>query len=101
MTMESIPAAGWAAITAAAGSVVAWLTTRGKTDADVASVLSETSIEWIRELRAEVERATKKAEQADRRAARAEEAERLCQRRMDRLEDYLREMGLNPPRTGD
>lgn len=53
---ESIPPAGWAAIATVVGTLVAWATTRNKNTADTAAVLSETALEWIRELRDENDR---------------------------------------------
>ena len=48
---ESVPPAGWAALATVLGSLAGWLSTRHKSRAEVSSVLSETSIEWIHELR--------------------------------------------------
>ena len=54
--MEALPAAAWTAITAIIGGLIGWATTRSKNRADVTSVLTETSLRWINELRAEIER---------------------------------------------
>ena len=88
--LEGIPAAGWAAITAGMGAFFGWLTTRSKSDADVAAVLSETSIEWIRELRAETARLRV-------RLAEVEVEVIECEQRHERLAVYLRKMGLEIP----
>jgi LPS sulfotransferase NodH len=95
--LEQVGAAGWAAVVTVVGALIGWLSTRKKNQADVASVLSETSIEWIRELRSEADRLRLHVDLFE-----DEVAE--CERRYDRLEAryealvaYLREMGLDPP----
>jgi len=72
------------------GLVVAWLTTRLRNKADITSVLSQTSLEWIHELRAEIDRlqseiATLEAEIA------------TLEARSNRLTSWLREQGLDFP----
>lgn len=95
--LEQVGAAGWAAAVTVVGAIIGWLSTRKKNQADVASVLSETSIEWIRELRSEADRLRLQVDLFE-----DEVAE--CERRYDRLEArygalvaYLRSMGLDPP----
>lgn len=95
--LEQVGAAGWAAVVTVVGALIGWLSTRKKNQADVASVLSETSIEWIRELRSEADRLRLHVDLFE-----DEVAE--CERRYDRLEAryealvaYLRSMGLDPP----
>jgi len=88
--IEQVGVAGWAALATIVGTVIGWLSTRNKNKADVAQVLSQTSIDWIRELREEGDRLRARLE-----AFEGEVAE--CEERFDALVAYLVDMGLDPP----
>ena len=95
--IDALPAAAWTAITAIVGAFIAWMAGRSKNRADVTSVLSDTSIQWINELRGEIGRL-----RAEIVALEAEVA--ACEERSDRIDglhgnlvSWLREQGLDFP----
>lgn len=52
--MDSIPAGAWAALTAIAGALIGWLTSRPKAKADAAGVLTSSALAIVQELQEEV-----------------------------------------------
>lgn len=91
--IESIPPAAWAAVTAAVGGLVGWLSTRGKNEADVSSVLAETSISLLNELRAEDKRMRERLELVEAEVVDCEQRYEILEQKYDRVIDYLRERG--------
>ena len=90
------------------GLVVAWLTTRLRNKADITSVLSETSLEWIHELRAEIDRLQSEVvalqseivarrEVCELHAAGLEAEIAALEARGNRLTSWLREQGMDFP----
>ena len=119
---ESIPAAAWGMVAAVVGALVGWLSTRVKTKADAASVQSETSIDWIRELRTEIERLQTKIGVIEAALTDSKARYRLLDTRYERLDDrydrlaerydrlvksydeltlYLKNLGLSPDQDRD
>ena len=102
MIAAEIPAeAMWTGLIAVVGTVVGWLTTRNRERADVTAVLSETSLEWIHELRDEADRLA--AELADVRAQ-ADKCRldaQFLRHRGIALETRLREAGIDPADIGN
>jgi hypothetical protein len=95
--IEQVGPAWWAAAVTIVGAVVGWLSTRHKNEADVASVMSETAIKWIRELQAEAIRLRETIGQFEQEVVECERRYDVLEARYEGLVVYLREMGLDPP----
>lgn len=54
--MDSIPAGAWAALTAIAGAVIGWLTSRPKAKAETSVLLTESALTIVQELQEEIVR---------------------------------------------
>lgn len=113
--LESIPPAGWTAITGAVAALIGWLSTRRVSKADVMEKQTESSIRWIeamdngmRGLRGRL--GEMEAELAQCHDANATQLAHMrleiddCERRheavvaeLGRLETYLREQGFDYP----
>ncbi len=89
--ISAVPAeAAWTGVIAAIGTFFGWLTTRNRDRADVTSVLSETSLEWIHELRSEIGRLRSEIVTLEAEIA-------TLEARGNRLTSWLREQGLDFP----
>lgn len=94
--VESIPAAGWAALATVAGSLAGWLTTRDKSGAEVSAVLSDTSLEWIHELREDRNRLRDRLEETEGELEEANLDRAFLRRRDIDLSARLRVEGVDP-----
>jgi chromosome segregation ATPase len=95
--IEQIPAAAWTAITAMIAGAIAWVAGRSKNRADVSSVLSATSIEWINELKGEIQRLREKIDRLEAEIVGNEEAYDRLEERHARLVSWLRASGMEYP----
>lgn len=94
------PATVWTGVVAVIGTITAWLTTRNRDRADVTAVLSETSLEWIHELRAEADRLADELDEARAEADHHRLDAQFLRHRVIAYEARLREAGIDPAETG-
>lgn len=99
--LNSVSAGGWALLSTFVAGLLAWLSTRGKNRGDLTAVLSQTAIDLMNELRAEVVRLNQKIDDTNEAHSREIAVVRAevvdCERRHDRLEAYLAEIGVDVP----
>ena len=94
--LGSVPAAGWAAMATVVGSLAGWLTTRNKSGAEVSAVLSDTSLEWIHELRDEADRLRDRLEETEGALEHEKLDNTFMRRRCNDLSAALRIEGVDP-----
>jgi predicted nucleic acid-binding Zn-ribbon protein len=95
--IDSLPAGAWTAAIAIVGALIGWATTRSKNQADVTSVLSETSIKWIGELRSETQRLRDQIVELEAEISANEETIAHLKAQYERLVSWLRAQGLEFP----
>lgn len=91
---------GWSAVIGIVGALIAWLSSRHRNRADVTAVLSQTSLEWIHELREEIDRLEEALDNARADADRHRDDATFLRYRGIALETRLREAGIDPADTG-